>query len=104
MRRPFGPAGGHAWRGVIAHPDLAQNSTLLAPGVSVRPRLWPNLPATSVAVGAPDAGQRWAARGRRIPSWVTTAPAGTDCVTQQLPPTTAPRPTTVSPPRMVAPA
>ena len=37
-----------------------------------------------------------------VPSTVTRAPAGTERVTQQLPPTTAPLPMTVSPPRIVA--
>ena len=37
-------------------------------------------------------------------STVTSAPAGTDSTTQLEPPMMAPRPTTVSPPKMVAPA
>jgi hypothetical protein len=43
-------------------------------------------------------------RGSTATRYVTRVPGGTLRVSQTLPPTTLPRPMTVSPPRMVAPA
>src|SRR5688500_1025670 len=76
---------------------------------TVRPRFglsgtWSLIGEDSKVPRPPERGQSAAGQIYEPLCRVTVAPAGTDRVTQQLPPMTAPRQMTVSPPRRVAPA